>query len=676
MLDGRAQVLRNWLRYVRDFWLGPATATVFFTCYYLVRNAGAPPLPSLTALEVFLVAALTLVGLAGYLSFCCRSRTERAHRQVARYLQNMRENCAQPLVSDTPWLSPVLLQQIEALRLAYRETMQKAIQEQAPSSMNRTIVEQTGELDSGHSLTSVRKGQWLPGSMVGQLSLDLRWLAARPALQWWLGKQWSDLAGTNFLDLVDPADRDTAAAAMREALEKGEAHNVHVRMSLPQRGTCHVQLDVAARYRADGSPLYLRFHLADITARVRTEEELRQRTEQLALANQRLRTINRELQRLKEAYRDLYHNAPVMYFSLDRCGRIMACNETMIRTLGYAREELVGKPYTMLLDHGAEATADQWFLQPGETHVETRWRRRDGKILDVLIRSTPWLNSDGQFLRTRSVAQDITERHQLISELARQADALESTNRELRRINQELDEFTRAASHDIKAPLRTIEGFAQMLAESLRDRLSEEEQEHLSYILQASRRLAHLVEDLLTLSRAGQTAHTPHPCRLDTLLPAILKDLGQVLDERGAQVRVAGELPPVLADPWRLVQLLSNLISNAVKYNTSEPPVVEISCTGTEGGRGVFAVRDNGIGIDPRFHDAIFKPFVRLHSEGQYEGTGTGLAICRKIVEAHGGRIWLESQPGLGTTFYFTLPLAQPDTEGATLLVNRALASS
>jgi PAS domain S-box-containing protein len=405
--------------------------------------------------------------------------------------------------------------------------------------------------------------------------------------------------------------------------------------------------------------------------RAAAELALRLRTEELSRTNERLLRINQDLERLKESYRDLYHQAPVMYFSLDPDGRFVTCNDTLLRSLGYRREDLFGQPYTRLLTSESRAhflRQTDAYQRAGE--VETRWVRKDGTEVDVWIRSTPVQDEQGRFVRSRSAAQDVTERKRLADELRRRGDELERANAQLRRINRELDDFTHVVSHDLKEPLRTLEAFSNFLAQDYGGRLGAEGAEYINHLLQASRRLGALIDDLLALSRAGRITHPPLPFDPAATVATVRDDLAGLIQQKGATVRVEGPLPPVLGDPMRITPLLANLIGNGLKYNQSPRPEVVLGALADHAAKGgpapagagaglvTFYVRDNGIGIDPRYHEQIFGIFRRLHLRDEYEGTGAGLAICKKIIEAHGGRIWVESEPGQGATFYFTLPAA------------------
>ncbi len=529
------------------------------------------------------------------------------------------------------------------------------------------------DLEKGRSLPFIQLGGGAANDMVARLTPTLQWAAATPALQQFLGWSFAELHGKSFLELVHGEDAERVAGLFKEIVDKGEGHNITFRVVARRGSEHHVQMDVLVRYTDEAEPLHLRCHLIDITARVRMDQELRQRTEQLSQANHRLRRINRDLEHLKESYRDLYHHSPVLYFSLDAQGQFVACNETLVRALGYRRDELMGQPYTCLLtrDGAARFLADpEAYQRPGETQHETQWIKKNGQVIDVWVRSVPTQDRAGAFLRTRSVAQDVTERKRLADELHQQAEQLSRANEELLRINHELDDFTYVVSHDLKEPLRTLNAFSTLLDQDYRPRLEGEAREYLDYLTQASNRMSALIDDLLVLSRAGRITNTMHPLCIETLVDNARLDLAELTLRRNALIRVEPDLPLVLADPQRLNELLMNLISNGLKYNESQQPEIVIGALPANGaapadGQVTFFVRDNGIGIEPRYHDQIFKIFRRLHRREEYEGTGAGLAICKKIIQAHGGRIWVESQLGKGATFCFTLPAASGEARDA-----------
>jgi PAS domain S-box-containing protein len=514
--------------------------------------------------------------------------------------------------------------------------------------------------------------------LVARLAPNLHWMAATGPLQEFLGCTVPDLVARSFLEVVHPDDTAFLKQTLHEALKDGEAHNVTFRILLPRSAEQaaqapkeetpagrerYLQMDVMTSYSEGGLPLHLRCHFIDVTDRVTTENELLRRTQELSEANDRLRQTNSDLQRLKESYRDLYNKAPVLYFGLDARGHFVACNETMLRILGYRREALLGQPYTRLLSAGSRGDflADPTvFQRPGE--LETQWVKQDGTVIDVWIATTP-IDEHGAFVRSRSAARDVTDRKRLANALRAKAEEAARANAHLRRVNQELEDFTHVVSHDLKEPLRTLEAFSNFLAADYGSVLSGEGQEYISHLIQASRRLGTLIDDLLALSRSGRVIHAPRPFSWDEAVQTVLADLRDLVSRQQATVRVEGPLPPVAGDPERVIQLLSNLVSNGLKYNKSAQPEIVLGANGTtrpvDDGFVTFFVRDNGVGIDPLYHEQVFRMFRRLHRRDEVEGTGAGLAICKRIVEAHGGRLWVESEAGKGATFYFTLPLPE-----------------
>jgi PAS domain S-box-containing protein len=501
--------------------------------------------------------------------------------------------------------------------------------------------------------------------MVARLTPSLHVLAVTLPLQQFLGGPSADLVARPLLELVHPEEAPFLRRSLQAALKEGEQHDVRFRVVVPpepggegltQAQERHVQMDVMTCCDETGAPLHLRCHLLDVTERVLTERALLATTREVSQANARLRRSNEDLERLKESYRDLYHFAPVMYFSLDARGNLVAFNETMLRALGYPREALLQQPFAKLLEPAQRAAfvADLSALQrPGEQ--EMCWVKQDGTVLDMWVGTTTIHDLAGNFVRSRSAARDISDRKLLAGALRHKAEQLGRANAQLRRTNQELEEFTYVFSHDLKEPLRTLEAFSNFLAHDYGPAPGREGQEYIAHLVQASRRLGTLIDDLLTLSCAGRVLKTPRPFDFRQAVEVALSDLRDLIQRRQAVVQVRPGLPLVEGDPERFIQLLSNLISNALKYNKSPTPEVVIGFADS-----AFYVRDNGEGIDPAYHKQIFRVFRRQHRRDEVEGTGAGLAIAKKVAEAHGGRIWVESQLGRGATNYFTLPPASP----------------
>jgi signal transduction histidine kinase len=233
--------------------------------------------------------------------------------------------------------------------------------------------------------------------------------------------------------------------------------------------------------------------------------------------------------------------------------------------------------------------------------------------------------------------------------------ALRESVQQLRRSNEELERFSFVLAHDLLAPLRSIQAMTQLFLRRNESNLDKDSAQELGFVVSGADRMKRLIEDILEFAKAGHDAQTS---RVDPQAAAesALRFLQEAVDQSGAKITIS-PLPMIQANEGHLVRLFLNLIGNAIKYQGQNPPEIHISAT-SEHGKCVFSVRDNGIGIEPKYHSQIFDPFRRLHSSSQYEGSGVGLAICKRIVERYGGRIRVESQPGKGSTFYFTMPIA------------------
>jgi signal transduction histidine kinase len=255
----------------------------------------------------------------------------------------------------------------------------------------------------------------------------------------------------------------------------------------------------------------------------------------------------------------------------------------------------------------------------------------------------------------------IAELRDSYAELERTKDDLERKSQELVRSNDDLKDFAYAASHDLQEPLRIIRGYVQLLAKRYKGKLGADADDFIKYAVEGVGRMQRLIKDLLEYSRLGTNGETLKTSECTELVDRALANLQAAIEESGAEVTY-DHLPVIAGDPSQLSRVFQNLIGNAIKFRGDEAPKIRISAE-RKGEEWVFSVRDNGIGIDPDQSDRIFMIFQRLHTREEYEGTGIGLAICKKIVERHGGRIWVESEAGRGATFYFTVPIGKKDKE-------------
>ena len=335
--------------------------------------------------------------------------------------------------------------------------------------------------------------------------------------------------------------------------------------------------------------------------------------------------------------------------SLD--GTIRTWNQSATRLFGYAPEEVIGRPVTILIpaDHHDEEPVILARLSRGEriAHYETVRLRKDGTLVDVSLSVSPIRDASGRIVGGAKILRDISERKRAEQQLAERAERLAQSN-------EELEQFAYVASHDLQEPLRMVSSYTQLLARRYQDKLDDNAREFIQYAVDGATRMRVLINDLLAYSRLDTRSANVVPTSSQASLELSLANLRLAVDESQAAV-THGPLPTVVADPVQLTQLFQNLVGNALKFRGAEPPRVHVSAERSDDD-WVFAVRDNGIGIDPSYGERIFVIFQRLHGRTEYPGTGIGLAICKKIVERHGGRIWLDVASGPGATFRFTLP--------------------
>ena len=355
------------------------------------------------------------------------------------------------------------------------------------------------------------------------------------------------------------------------------------------------------------------------------------------------------LRESEERFRAIYEQAAVGIEMLDFEGRLLQGNDKLSKILGYSHEELQQRTFADIT-HPEDLACELPLLQrllAGEIAnytLEKRYLPKEGP--PVWVRVTSSLARTSQPYRF-SLIEDITDRH-------RADEALQRTAADLARSNQDLEQFAYVASHDLQEPLRMVTGFVQLLQQTYGSRLDAQADQYIEYAVDGARRMQTLIDDLLAYSRVGTRGRQFVPTDVGAALQLALVNLRASIQETAAEI-THGELPTLRGDSTQLVQLFQNLVGNALKFRGTAPPRIHVDAC-RQGDYWQFSVRDNGIGIAPEYQERIFLIFQRLHTRKQYPGTGIGLAICKKIAERHGGQIWVESQPGQGTVFSFTLP--------------------
>ena len=362
-----------------------------------------------------------------------------------------------------------------------------------------------------------------------------------------------------------------------------------------------------------------------------------------------------EINQSKELFRILFYRSPIGTYIIQN-GHFRLVNRQLAYILGYEEDELLGKPslsFVLAEDRDAVRENAVRMLKGGcSLGYEFRIVNKQAKIKWVMETVVPIY-----YRRKRATLGsliDITARKQM-------EERLNQITAEMQRSNTELEQFAYVISHDLQEPLRMVSSYTQLLAKRYSKKLDADADEFIAYAVDGAKRMQTLLHDLLDYSRVGTRGKPFSLVNCEHIVEQAMANLKIAIEECGASVSY-DVLPTIMGDEGQLVRLFQNLISNAIKFRREEAPQVNISAQ-RRNNTVTFSVKDNGIGIDPQHSQSIFEIFRRLHTSEEYQGTGMGLAICKKIVERHGGHISVQSQPGQGSTFYFSVDMAGGEAE-------------
>ena len=463
--------------------------------------------------------------------------------------------------------------------------------------------------------------------------VDFQWLLINPAAEKFYGLLLNEIVGKNLLAELSQLRNNGLFDLYVSVVETGET--VDREFSYEHERDTIVWLHIVAVKLNDGLAVTFR----NITDRKRAEIALRDS---------------------EERFRAIFEQAAVGIAKTALCGQFMRVNPGFCQIVRYAESELLQKNW-QAITHPDDIEADREYVRSllsGNIQtfsLEKRLVCKDEAVRWANVTVSAMRDAKGTPQYLICAIEDISER-KLVQELLQASlDTQTRYAQELTRSNAELEQFSYVASHDLQAPLSTIAGYAQLLEKRCHNQLDAQGNKFLRNIVNSCERMQALIDDLLEYSRVGRSEK-----------PFDLIDCNLVFEDACANLQLAirqdrasvtrGDLPRVRGDSFQLLQLFQNLIGNAIKYRSSEAPMVHVGAS-RQGDSWVFSVQDNGIGIAEQYHPRIFQLFQRLHSQKQYSGTGIGLAICQRIVERHGGRLWVESEPNRGSTFYFSIPI-------------------
>ncbi|MFA6455471.1 MAG: PAS domain S-box protein [Bacteroidota bacterium] len=442
----------------------------------------------------------------------------------------------------------------------------------------------------------------------------------------------TDLIGSLIMAML-PDEEQAEMQKRAGARHRGEFETYEYETKFITKSGKQVPVEVhSAPIILDGHCTEVLITARDITERKRAEETLRESEEVFRL--------------LVEAVEDY---AIIM---LDTEGRVISWNVGAERIKGYRAEEIIGQHFSCFypneeIEHDKPNQELRAAAAEGHFENEGYRIRKDGKKFWANVVITALRDDDNKLKGFSKITRDITERK-------RADDLLQKAFHDLERSNKDLEQFAYVASHDLQEPLRMVSSFTQLLERRYKDKLDKDAQDFIAFAVDGANRMQRLINDLLEYSRLTTRGKEFTTVDTNSVLAQVFANLQAKIDETHAII-TKDDLPVIVADESQMIRILQNLIDNALKFKHDSAPIIHLSAH-VEGGFYIFSVRDNGIGIDQQYADKVFQIFQRLNNSKEYPGTGIGLAMCKRVIERHGGKIWFESELEKGTTFFFTIP--------------------
>jgi PAS domain S-box-containing protein len=464
------------------------------------------------------------------------------------------------------------------------------------------------------------------------VNIEGRFLKVNDSLCKMLGFSENELLDKTFQNITHPDDLNADLNFQARLLKEEISHyQIEKRYITKSGNIIWVLLSVTMVHDANGRPLYFIKQVQDITSQ---------------------KKITEDLLKSEERFRNSFDYAPIGMGIVNPDGVWLQANSALCHILGYTEDELKKMTFQQLThpdDLAADLENHKKLVNREIDHfqMEKKYFHKDKSIIWILLSVTLVRDHLGNPVYFIKQIQDISERKKMAFEL-------EQKNLKLLESNQELEQFAYVASHDLQEPLRMVASYVQLLARNYKDRLDSDANEIISYAVDGVKRLRDLLDGLLSYSRINTENKKSEKIDLSKILPSVLANLKVFIKENGAIIEY-GDLPVIKGNTIQIIRLFQNLIANSIKYRSEEPPLIKIDAV-LQNNEWIFSVKDNGIGIEEEFKDKIFVIFQRLHTRDKYEGEGLGLSVCKRIVEKHGGRIWVKSEEGKGSTFYFTLP--------------------